>query len=255
MKLLVAEDDDVSRMLMCDILQALPAKPEVIATSTGAEAWSRLIVERDVVLGIFDVMMPEMDGLELLGRVRGDPRFAGMPVILCTALNDRVSVTQAAALAVDHYLVKPFTRAGVVERVSEVLERRRHGVVLESPGAVCARLEIDAVTHRSLLNNLLLSVARLVNDTQRAVRWSELRTLAIRANALRGACLNLGVPGMAAQLAAAETAFGNCELPLAGARSKEVLIDPAAFAELAQAVERIEREALGVKQGLAALAA
>ena len=71
MKVLIADDDPVSRRLLQNYLQKWGH--EVVATVNGAEAWRHLQVESFPVV-ISDWMMPEMDGLQLVGQIRAHPR-------------------------------------------------------------------------------------------------------------------------------------------------------------------------------------
>jgi class 3 adenylate cyclase/tRNA A-37 threonylcarbamoyl transferase component Bud32 len=70
-----------------------------------------------------DVMMPEMDGFAVLDALRGEPRFAEIPFIFLTALDDRSSMRRGMNLGADDYLPKPFTRAELLEAVNSRLKK------------------------------------------------------------------------------------------------------------------------------------
>ena len=70
MKVLVADDDPVSRRLLQNYLQKWGY--EVFVTTNGAEAW-RMFEQEDFQMVISDWMMPELDGLELIRRIRQHP--------------------------------------------------------------------------------------------------------------------------------------------------------------------------------------
>jgi len=203
MNILIAEDDDVSLALLCGMLETEPAYT-VTGVSDGAAAWAQLGSQTEFDLGIFDVMMPEIDGLTLLGHVRRHPRLARMPVILCTALNDRATVIEAAALEINHYIVKPFSRAMVLEKVRLVAQLQHLAGVVEPIDVVCARLGLEVVAWRSLVDQLATSIQRWVSDAQKVFREQQLKSIVLRANALKGACVNLGAPALAEQFSAVE---------------------------------------------------
>jgi DNA-binding response OmpR family regulator len=71
-----------------------------------------------------DVMMPEMDGFAVLDALRAEPRFAEIPFIFLTALDDRSSMRRGMNLGADDYLPKPFTRAELLEAVNSRLKSR-----------------------------------------------------------------------------------------------------------------------------------
>jgi class 3 adenylate cyclase/tRNA A-37 threonylcarbamoyl transferase component Bud32 len=70
-----------------------------------------------------DVMMPEMDGFAVLEALRAEPRFADIPFIFLTALDDRSSMRRGMNLGADDYLPKPFTRAELLEAVNSRLKK------------------------------------------------------------------------------------------------------------------------------------
>ena len=92
--------------------------------ATGAEALSRV---RAVVpaLVVLDLMLPEMSGLEVCRRLRGDPATAGVPIIMLTAKADEVDRIVGLELGADDYVAKPFSPKELVARVRAVLRRAR----------------------------------------------------------------------------------------------------------------------------------
>ena len=74
-------------------------------------------------LVILDVMLPEIDGLELLTRMKADPQLRHIPVIMATAKGTEYDKVQSLDLGADDYLVKPFGMMEMVSRVKAVLRR------------------------------------------------------------------------------------------------------------------------------------
>ena len=60
---------------------------------------------------LLDIMMPEMDGLEVLTRIKGNPDTVSIPVIMLTALDRYEDRLRGYKLGADHYISKPFTKA------------------------------------------------------------------------------------------------------------------------------------------------
>lgn len=120
MKVLVADDDKVFRVLLTEILGE--AGYDVKAEENGLLAWQSLQKE-GADMAVLDVNMPEMDGFELLSRIRNEPELKDMPVLMLTIrgmLDDQLSGYERGA---DDYLTKPFDNNELVARV-KVLERR-----------------------------------------------------------------------------------------------------------------------------------
>ncbi len=88
----------------------------------GAEFLSALSSERPE-LAVLDVMLPGMDGVELLKLIRADSRTADLPVIMATAKGAEYDKIQSLDLGADDYIVKPFGVMELVSRVKAVLRR------------------------------------------------------------------------------------------------------------------------------------
>ncbi|HVS50957.1 MAG TPA: response regulator [Opitutaceae bacterium] len=213
MKILIAEDDSTARALMSDILGSSGVNYDVIATEDGTRAWEALQANPDVGLAIVDLEMPELNGMQWLDRVRADAKYAKLPVIICTGDSDRETVSQAMARGVNSYLVKPFSRSSVLDKVLKAIRPQAAAApsaatsALPDVAAVRARLAIDRDAHRSLLENHVRSADIWVTDARRASRFSEVRALAIRAGACRQASAAYGATLLAARFKEAEEAL------------------------------------------------
>lgn len=119
-QILIVDDDPLYRLLLRRILEQLPECIIIEATS-GQEALDQLKGGLVPDLCLCDITMPEMDGLQLLQRIRVMPGLASLNVILCTSTTERDIVRKAAELNVTRYLVKPFQPAIVREQVRELL--------------------------------------------------------------------------------------------------------------------------------------
>ena len=80
---------------------------EVVTASNGAEALEKVATEKPDLV-IMDVMMPEMDGLQALQKLKDDPATASVPVIMLTAKAQDSDVFQGWKSGADLYLTKPF---------------------------------------------------------------------------------------------------------------------------------------------------
>lgn len=88
----------------------------------GATFWKALQSERPMLV-VLDVMLPEMDGVELLQRLRTDARFVSLPVIMATAKGAEYDKVQSLDLGADDYVVKPFGVMELISRIRAVLRR------------------------------------------------------------------------------------------------------------------------------------
>lgn len=115
MKILIAEDDEVSRRVLQATLTT--AGHEVIATQNGAAAWAILEKDDSPKLAVLDWMMPEMDGLEVCRRARQQPTAAPVYIILLTAKAQKSDVVQGLEAGANDYVLKPFNRDELRARV------------------------------------------------------------------------------------------------------------------------------------------
>lgn len=89
----------------------------------GAACWEALRREPKPELILLDVMLPGMDGVELLRRLKGTAELCDIPVIMATAKGAEFDKVQSLDLGADDYLVKPFGMMEMVSRVKAVLRR------------------------------------------------------------------------------------------------------------------------------------
>ncbi|MFL5844982.1 MAG: response regulator [Solirubrobacteraceae bacterium] len=117
---LVADDDEDILMLVG--LRLDRAGYEVVKARDGVEALE-VVAERTPDIAVVDVMMPRMDGHELVRRLRARPETASMPILVLTAaVHDRVA-EQSADAGADAQMRKPFSPRELVAKLAELLER------------------------------------------------------------------------------------------------------------------------------------
>ncbi|MEB3826379.1 EAL domain-containing response regulator [Phormidium sp. CCY1219] len=119
-KILVIEDTSEILNNLLDFLEAEDF--EAIGAENGIEG----VVQarsHELDLIICDIMMPELDGYEVLSQLREDPKTANIPFIFLTAKSDRSDLRQGMNLGADDYLTKPFTKAELLEAIEARLRR------------------------------------------------------------------------------------------------------------------------------------
>lgn len=123
-RVLVVDDNEMNRDMLARRLQRQGHAVELAVN--GREALARLEAGGDDFdLVLLDIMMPEMNGYELLERLRGSDRFRHLPVILISALDDHDSMIKGIELGADDHLPKPFNPHILRARVAASLAKKR----------------------------------------------------------------------------------------------------------------------------------
>ena len=127
---LIAEDDQLTLRLVDHILTKNGYRS--LPTTTGLEALRVLSQEGAVDLIIADVLMPEMDGLELIAEVRGNHAWRNTPIIVSTVLAEVGAQERAAKLGCNYYLIKPVSEDELLLNVQRALHEDQSGAYLQS---------------------------------------------------------------------------------------------------------------------------
>ena len=140
-KILVVDDEPRMRKLVKDFLSAKGY--EVLEAADGEEAVERFMADREIDLLILDVMMPKMDGWEVVKAVR---QYSRVPITMLTARGEERDELLGFKLGVDEYISKPFSPKILVARVEALLRRSLPGAgqqeILSAGGIV-----VDKTAH------------------------------------------------------------------------------------------------------------
>lgn len=120
-KLILVVDDerDITELLTYNLKRA---GFDVVAASSGRQALAAAEV-RIPDLIILDVMLPELSGIEVAGRLRANPRVSHVPIVMLTAKTEEVDQVVGLTVGADDYVTKPFSMKVLLARVEAVLRR------------------------------------------------------------------------------------------------------------------------------------
>ena len=175
MRILIAEDDVTSRAMLAAVLRK--GGHEVLETADGSEAWEILQQPDAPSLAILDWMMPEMDGLEVVGRIRSLDTDRPPYVIMLTSRDTKTDVIAGLEAGADDYLAKPFD-VGELQarvRVGQRLVEMREALII-SREALAHQASHDPLTG---LFNRRAVLDRLHNEIARSERHGEQLVVAI----------------------------------------------------------------------------
>ena len=124
--ILIAEDSSPNRMILIHILKKLGF--EVIDCADGSLAWEALEkeTEKNIVAVFSDFMMPKMDGMGLLRKIRSSVRNKDIPFVLVTALSNQEWVKEAQELKCSAAIIKPANREKIVKVLNGIFPEKNY---------------------------------------------------------------------------------------------------------------------------------
>lgn len=180
MKILLVDDDEISRLVLASLLRRMPGVGEVVEAFDGEDAWGKLQDGFRPVLCCCDLMMPNLDGVGLLMRARSDLRFSELPFLMISSAADRQSVSQAGQAGANGFIAKPYSSTVVTRAVAKALRESLEGV--EEP-AVDTRHRLgislqELIRHTQRLREKVDEcAAELETEMEDSVRFSALKRL------------------------------------------------------------------------------
>jgi class 3 adenylate cyclase len=158
-RVLVVDDDAVNRTMLTGLLER--EGHEVLSAPDGVRAMEALHAG-SVDLVLLDILMPEMDGYQVLAEMKADPLLRHVPVVMISALDDLESAVRCIELGADDSLTKPFNPTLLGARVrAGLMKKRLHD------------LELEHLAEMNRLNQRL--EARVEEQLAELVRTGELR--------------------------------------------------------------------------------
>lgn len=115
-RILIAEDDRVSQRLAVAIVESMGHTAFV--SPNGKHAYEALKAENKFDILITDIMMPEMDGRDLIQTLRGDSQFQKLPIIIMSAVVGVRDIAGLLKLGATRFLAKPLDKEELLESIS-----------------------------------------------------------------------------------------------------------------------------------------
>lgn len=235
MKILVVDDDVICRTLIVKGLEK--ANYDTVEAQDAGEALRLLQSDGAISLLITDVMMPEVDGFDLVDRIRKVPSLARLPVLICSALGTPDTVLRAARLKIAGYLLKPIDLRRLRQEVARI-QKRRIGAFADFPETL-SRLDLDEAGYLKMLTPLLEKLSRDLPEIGRLCDWGDSQKLSTLLAGLSGTAKSLGAEALTDVIGT--MARANAANDTSSVASLIPDIERAA-AELKEAVQRLCRQ-------------
>jgi len=198
LKVLVVDDEARMRKLVRDFLTVKGFY--VLEAENGEQAVDMFFEQKDIALIILDVMMPKMDGWEVLKTIR---KYSQVPVIMLTARSEERDELQGFSLGVDEYISKPFSPKILVARVEAILRRSNasggdalsvggilidkaaHQVTIDGKEVELSFKEFELLTYFVENQGIALSREKILNNVWNYDYFGDARTIDTHVKKLR----------------------------------------------------------------------
>ncbi|SEN48943.1 two-component system, chemotaxis family, response regulator CheY [Duganella sp. CF517] len=201
MKVLVVDDDVVSRMVLMHLIDSC-GKFDIVEAEDGADAWRQLQQGLRPAICFCDLRMPNMSGMELLQHVKGHADLRGVPFVLVTSASDKDTLQEATQAGAAGYIVKPFQAEQVRVHLAGFLDQAAGdaGHQAEDPAATLRRLGINAERLLVYLSGFHNQLAAAGGDLDALLARGGQQEAQARIERLHAGCVTLGLDGAAAAL-------------------------------------------------------
>ncbi len=243
MHILLVEDDRTSRTLLKVVLQSEGHTVELACD--GEQAWDILAKDSGQIdVCMLDLSLPGMSGFDLLERMRGDEAHKRTPVIMCTALKDRESVTRAARLGVAHFIGKPYSRLVMREKLLQVAAGLKKATPKEDSARVCERLGIGPEIYAQMVESLLADAGEVLASVRNPTDDAGAKAVSSRIPGLVGSFLNFELSALSGKFQALKKILdergAGAASPEAGADAELISCLDDIGALIKQAAERLK---------------
>ena len=198
LKVLVVDDESRMRKLVKDFLSVKGF--QVIEAADGEEAVDIFFNQKDISLILLDVMMPRMDGWDVLKTIR---QYSQVPIIMLTARAEERDELQGFELGVDEYISKPFSPKILTARVEAILRRSKvavsevinvggicidkaaHQVTVDGKNVDLSYKEFELMTYFAENQGIALSREKILNNVWNYDYFGDARTIDTHVKKLR----------------------------------------------------------------------
>ena len=189
MKVLIVDDDEISRFPLASLVGRLSGSIEIAEAADGEEAWTLLRNGLRPALCCCDLSMPNLSGVELLKRTKSDMLLESIPFVMISSVSDRQSVTAAVEAGAVGFIVKPFSSAATLRTLERVLKQSQARLV-EPLAQVARRLDIAKSEAIRLIRRLQSDLSNCLILLEEGDKESLQQATLLR---IQGSCAMLGL--------------------------------------------------------------
>jgi len=187
MSILVVEDNPISSKILDINLQENGY--EVVIANDAFEALTILETKKDISLIITDIMMPKMDGLQFILKIKQDQRFKKLPFIIASAMSNKKIVKKAIEMGCKHFIVKPVQSTQLIKLVKEILPNQR--LILRDKHQTAAEMGLNIASYQKIANMFAQYLSKEIETLETELNEGKFKNLSIDLNQLRESATTL----------------------------------------------------------------
>jgi two-component system alkaline phosphatase synthesis response regulator PhoP len=119
--LVVEDEEDILELLRFNLVK----EGFSVATATRGEDGLKAVAQKRPDIILLDLMLPGLNGLEVCRKLKGDPKTAGIPIVMVTAKGEEADIVVGLEVGADDYVTKPFSIKVLISRVRVTLRRQQ----------------------------------------------------------------------------------------------------------------------------------
>jgi two-component system chemotaxis response regulator CheY len=116
MRIMLVDDSNTMRRIVLNQIKAVGMN-DIIEATNGEEGLTLLAANMPIDLIVLDINMPVLDGMAMLRKVRSDPKYKDVKIVMVTSESEKTKVMDAIAAGANDYLVKPFTTENLLKKL------------------------------------------------------------------------------------------------------------------------------------------
>jgi two-component system chemotaxis response regulator CheY len=116
MRILLVDDSNTMRRIIQNQIKGAGVS-DIIEATNGEEGLALLASNMPIDLIVLDINMPVLDGMAMLRKVRSEPQYNDVKIVMVTSESEKTKVMDAVAAGANDYLVKPFTTENLIKKL------------------------------------------------------------------------------------------------------------------------------------------
>lgn len=116
MRILLVDDSTTMRRIVLNQIKSAGVD-DIIEATNGEEGLALLASSMPIDLIVLDINMPVLDGMAMLRKVRAEPKYNNVKIVMVTSESEKTKVMDAIAAGANDYLVKPFTPENLIKKL------------------------------------------------------------------------------------------------------------------------------------------